>query len=550
MKNLRRRFSPRAASILAAAVLVAAVGVVGAQTSAPKKAAAARPAPTPTPEDPRKKLMVVDLDEKPAFPLPKHVESKDIAAGTIPTDKLFEAGAELFHTAYNGLDGVGMKKTVGGLAVNRFSVGPSGGGQPITIGAQSCGSCHNRPFPTSAGFAHTRVFFDPDQNGVPPFNPRATTSLFGDGLLQRLAEEMTEQLLAARDAAAAQAKARPGTAVRRELKANGVGFGAVVATANAAGEVTFDVSQVRGVSPDLVIRPMGWKGNVATVRNLTVAASNFGMGMMPEEFVWRLPPAAGPDPDADGVEREFSVGDITAITIYTAGQEAPKELASLSELGLVAPPDAAGRARVERGRKLFGRIGCASCHVPEMRLANTVFEEPTSRGGGNYLDQFLAGKDPDYDPKRPARLDLLKDSDAPRVEAHPDGGAVVRLYGDLKRHDMGRQLADPGGPQPPLTASLAPLQHGGQVALVSASEFQTAELWGVGNTQPYLHDDRAGSLAEAILWHGEDEPPAAGQPGRSEAQEARDAYRKLTPEEQRDVVAFLKSLVTFASEER
>lgn len=549
MRDARQRYSSQLIALLSAAALLVVAGLA-AQTAAPKRtAAAAKPAPTPTPQDPRKKLMVVDLDEKGAFPLPKHVESKEIAAGTIPTDKLFEAGAELFHTAYNGLDGVGMKKTVGGAPVNRFSVGPAGGGQPITVGAQSCGSCHAVPFSSSAGLSHTRVFFDPDQNGAPPFNPRATTSLFGDGALQLLAQEMTEKLLAARDAAAKQAKAKPGTAARQELKANGVSFGAIAATANANGEVTFDVSQVRGVSPDLVVRPMGWKGGITTVRNLTVAASNFGMGMMPEEFVWRLPEAAGKDPDADGVEREFSVGDITAITIYTAGQEAPKELAGLSEAGLVAPPDAAGRARVERGRKLFGRIGCASCHVPEMRLANTVFEEPTSRGGGNYLDQFLAGKDADYDPKRPARLDLLKDSDAPRIEAHPDGGAVVRLYGDLKRHDMGRQFADPGGPQPPLTASLAPLQHNGQLALMSASEFLTAELWGVGNTQPYLHDDRAGSLAEAIAWHGEDSPPAPGQPGRSEAQEARDAYRKLTAEEQRDVIAFLKSLVTFSSEE-
>ena len=85
---------------------------------------------------------------------------------------------------------------------------------------------------------------------------------------------------------------------------------------------------------------------------------------------------------------------------------------------------------------------------------------------------------------------------------------------------------------------------------MSASEFLTAELWGVGNTQPYLHDDRAGSLGEAIAWHGEDAPPAAGQPGRSEAQEARDAYAKLTAEEQKDLLAFLKSLVTFSSEER
>ena len=55
--------------------------------------------------------------------------------------------------------------------------------------------------------------------------------------------------------------------------------------------------------------------------------------------------------------------------------------------------------------------------------------------------------------------------------------------------------------------------------------------------------------SEAITLHGEDSPPAPGQAGRSEAQEARDAYVKLSPDDQRALVAFLKSLVNFSSEE-
>ena len=44
--------------------------------------------------------------------------------------------------------------------------------------------------------------------------------------------------------------------------------------------------------------------------------------------------------------------------------------------------------------------------------------------------------------------------------------------------------------------------------------------------------------------------PAPGQPGRSEAQEARDGYLKLSAEDQKAVVAFLKSLVNFSIEDR
>lgn len=538
MRDTRQGILGRTWPLWAAALLIA--GGLGCQKAA---------APPAAREEAKKKPLTVDLAEKPAFPLEKHLESKEIASGTIPFQKLFEAGDKLFHTPYNGLDGVGMKRTVGGTSLNRFSIGPAGGGQPVPVGAQSCGSCHHTPFGAGGGLSHTRVFFDPDQNGHPPFNPRATTSLFGNGVLQLLAEEMTEKLLAARDDAAQNAKAKPGAPVSQALRANGVDFGTITATANAKGEVTYDVSQVRGVSPDLVVRPFGWKGNVTTVRNFSVAAGTFGMGMQAEEFVWRLPETAGADPDGDGVTRELSVGDITAMTIYNAAQEAPMELARLVDLGVVPAPEAAARGQIERGRNLFTQVGCASCHVPEMRLANTVFEEPTRRGGGQYLDSFLAGKDPDYDPARPARFDLLKDSQAPRIEAHREGGAIVRLYGDLKRHEMGRQLAEPA-PVAVLHVTLAPLQYKGKTAMLSATEFLTPELWGVGNTGPWLHDDRAGTLAEAIALHGEDVPPPPGQPGRSEAQESRDAYLKLPPEEKRALVSFLKSLVTFSSEER
>jgi CxxC motif-containing protein (DUF1111 family) len=238
---------------------------------------------------------------------------------------------------------------------------------------------------------------------------------------------------------------------------------------------------------------------------------------------------------------------VTAITMYVASQEAPTGVGRLAELGLVAAPDAAAKERIEKGSELFAKIGCASCHLPQLHLENTVFEEPTSAGGGNYLDHFLASKDPDYDPKRPVRIDLLKESQEPRIEADPNGGAIVRLYGDLKRHDMGRRFADPV-PGAPLDSSLAPLTIDGKIAFIPPSEFLTTELWGVGSTTPYLHDDRAGTLAEAIELHGEDEPPAEGKPGRSEAQEARDAYMKLTPDERTAVVTFLKSLVNYSKE--
>jgi CxxC motif-containing protein (DUF1111 family) len=362
-----------------------------------------------------------------------------------------------------------------------------------------------------------------------------------------LAQEMTEELHRLRDEAAAEAKAAPGTAASRDLIAKGVAFGAIAATANDAGEVSFDLSRLEGIDPDLVVRPFGWKGDTPTVRPFVSGPAIGGLGMQPEELLWKDPKTAeDPDPDGDGVERELSVGDVTAMTIYTAAQETPGEVERLAAAGLVAAPTAADTARIATGRAAFASIGCATCHTPEMRLESTLFEEPTLRGNGNYYDATLAARDPGYDPAKPFKFDLLTEAEAPRLEAHPDGGAIVRLYGDLKRHRMGRRLADPAGDAESGKADTDTLTHDGKKVMIPADQFLTAELWGVGNTGLWLHDGRAGSLREAILLHGEDEPPPAGDPGRSEAQESRDAFVALPSPDQTAVIVFLRSLVVFS----
>ena len=496
-------------------------------------------------------LPVIRLSEGPAFPLEAgHLESSAIAAGEMSFEQLFEAGEALFHTPFNGLDGIGVARLPDGSTIPRFSVVPAGGGAGGMISSQSCGECHNSPVRTSAGLASTNRAGDPDNDGVPPFNVRSTTSLFGDAIVQLLAQEITEELQSIRAEAEREAGANPGTPVRQSLRSKGIDYGTIVAVADASGVVTFDLAGVRGIDRDLVVRPIGWKGDVATVRGPVVGASAGLMGMLAEEFLWFPPPEReyDPDPDGDRVTRELSVGDVTAMTIYTAAQETPQSIERLAELGMVAPPDESVLAEIGRGRAVFEEIGCAACHIPELRLENTVFEEPTLRGNGNYYNQRLAEKDPGYDPERPFRFDVLVDSQPPRVEAHPDGGAIIRMYGDLRRHHMGRHLADPATPEVSITANFVPAMVDGEVVVIPPTAFLTPELWGVGNTGPWLHDGRAGTLEEAIRLHGEEDPPPIGDPGRSEAQEARDAFAALPEESRRSLVTFLMSLRTFSPE--
>ena len=69
-----------------------------------------------------------------------------------------------------------------------------------------------------------------------------------------------------------------------------------------------------------------------------------------------------------------------------------------------------------------------------------------------------------------------------------------------------------------------------------ASEWRTAPLWGIGLTKSvnasagFLHDGRARSLEEAILWHG------------GEAEASRKAFEKLSSREKEALMAFLEAL--------
>ncbi len=100
-----------------------------------------------------------------------------------------------------------------------------------------------------------------------------------------------------------------------------------------------------------------------------------------------------------------------------------------------------------------------------------------------------------------------------RFEPAPGAGIRVRLYADLKRHDMGPGLAESTG------SALDPF-------------FTTARLWGVADTAPYLHDARATTLSEAILMHG------------GEAQQAANMFQALSEEDKAALTAFLRTLRT------
>ena len=72
--------------------------------------------------------------------------------------------------------------------------------------------------------------------------------------------------------------------------------------------------------------------------------------------------------------------------------------------------------------------------------------------------------------------------------------------------------------------------------LASGSEWRTPPLWGIGLTQTitpgtsFLHDGRARSFEEAIMWHG------------GEAQAAHDAFQNASQSDREALTAFLSTL--------
>ncbi len=98
-------------------------------------------------------------------------------------------------------------------------------------------------------------------------------------------------------------------------------------------------------------------------------------------------------------------------------------------------------------------------------------------------------------------------------------GVEIWPYSDLLLHDMGPDLAD----------NRPDYQASGQ-------EWRTAPLWGIAQSQrpngtiDLLHDGRARSIEEAILWHG------------GEAAPARDRFVALSKVQREQLIQFVESL--------
>jgi hypothetical protein len=128
----------------------------------------------------------------------------------------------------------------------------------------SYAGCHGRPR-GSAGFGGD-VLTRPDSRDAP--------HLFGLGLVEMLADEMTTDLRRIRSDAIRQAT-RNRRSVSSSLSRKGTRFGRITARSNG----TVDPSGVQGVDPDLRVRPFFHHGGEFSIRGFSVGAFNDEMGL-------------------------------------------------------------------------------------------------------------------------------------------------------------------------------------------------------------------------------------------------------------------------------
>lgn len=447
--------------------------------------------------------MVGYADCGPDFPeegvLSDQMEHEDIVSRVYSLDEIFEKGRELFDAKANKCDGQGRPATTGDgrkripdeAAFIRTSA-PD---------ANSCSGCHAQPFVGGAGDFVANVFVlaqtkDPVITSIDSefSNERNTLGMHGSGPIEMLAREMTADL---------QWQVVGLSDGHHVLETKGVEFDVWIEN----GEVV----ESRGINTDLVVRPFHQVGVVVSLREFSVNAMNHHHGLQAEERFDNNPTNNfDNDFDEDGVTRELTVGDITALTMFQAMLGTPQQ---------VLPEDRHERRNVENGEALFEEVGCAGCHKPIMRLENRHFVEPNPY---NPPGTF-------FDPYATVAFDMTQEGDGPRLERDRWGGAIIRPYTDLKRHNLCDAADMPGAIRFYCNENLTqgrPSDSGGD----GTEYFLTRKLWDVGSSAPYGHRGDLSTITEAILYHG------------GEARESRDSFAALSREEQSNIVAFLKTL--------
>ncbi|RDH83146.1 MAG: thiol oxidoreductase-like protein [endosymbiont of Galathealinum brachiosum] len=375
--------------------------------------------------------------------------------------------------------------------------------------ADSCAACHARPR-GGAGDGGD-VFTRPDSRDAP--------HLFGLGLIEMLADEITADLRAVRDSAIETAQSTNSNKTVY-LKSKGIQYGSI--TAHPDGSV--DNSHLKGIDDDLRVKPFFAEGSDFSIRSFSMGAFNAEMGLQSHDPDHQLAFAGNNVITPSGlslagnkdavsmppVSDSFADGDSDGIS-----NEMPPELLDYMEFYLLnyfKPAQYKSNRATRKGKYLMEKIGCTTCHKTDLvinkdrRVADVETAYDRENGGFNHL--YATAE---------AKFDEIDDgSGYPALKQPKLNSFIVKnVYADFKRHDLGSKFWE--------------RNFDGSYQ----KEFMTEPLWGVGTTAPYGHDGRSINLHEVILRHG------------GEAASSRKKYAYLWGASQRAIVSYLQSLVLF-----
>ncbi len=216
-----------------------------------------------------------------------------------------------------------------------------------------------------------------------------------------------------------------------------------------------------------VLGRFGWKAGKPSLLEQNASAFNGDIGITSPLFPYEDCTDAQADCKANTTVEDIAMDRLNNVTTY-------------SQLLAVPVRRDFTKIEVNKGRQVFYSISCTKCHTPS------------------------------YTTSANAPLDILKNQ-------------KIYPYSDFLLHDMGDELADDK-------------EEFYNEEEATTREWRTPPLWGSGLVHAvnghtrYLHDGRARSLEEAILWHG------------GEGQKAKDEFMNLSKTDRDNLIEFLNSL--------
>lgn len=232
---------------------------------------------------------------------------------------------------------------------------------------------------------------------------------------------------------------------------------------------------------DVRLGRYGWKAAKVSLRHQVANAALLDMSVTSSLYPTRQCLFGPEQCDAANAEPGLPDDALQLMTQYLHLLGVPAQRSVVSGFPIGVSPLAyldVEPEKIARGEQVFKQIRCNACHISDVQTSN-------------------------------------------RSEFAEVRNQRIKPYTDLLLHDMGEGLAD----------NFAE-------GLASGNMWRTPPLWGLGYTKyvadgipvGYLHDSRARTITEAILWHG------------GEAEVIKNRFVNLPTDQREALLAFLESL--------